>query len=258
MTARCAEASSLHRISSSARLRLRVLASLAFNSCFADISILSVQVPQALPPQVRPHARVFRRLLFTSRDNHQVQSAQNSLDKGIQEGSRQSESLASLFIPSSCTSQGCAFMRNVWRRSLRWTPHSTLKRSAIALSSALPQYAFFDALVPLYQPLIIAHFRYDRNHLAVTLRGIQKVTETRHKREADYHTLRMTKHVRFAALACFRAFGFSSRCEKFCVLDFVFFSQNARFLARRVRSSLRKLKRTLTSFRCGLPRCCLC
>ncbi len=50
---------------------------------------------------------------------------------------------------------------------------------------------------------IIACCRYDRNHIAVTLRGIQKVTETRHKREADYHTLRMTKHVRCDAQSCF-------------------------------------------------------
>ena len=58
---------------------------------------------------------------------------------------------------------------------------------------------------------IIACRRYDRNHLAVTLRGIQKVTETRHKREADYHTLRMTKHVRFADPACsICAFVFAS------------------------------------------------
>ena len=86
--------------------------------------------------------------------------------------------------------------------------------------------------------------RYDRNHLAVTLRGIQKVTETRHKREADYHTLRMTKHVRFAATACFPTYLFSR--QMYCPSRDVYFPL---FAARRVRRSLRRLKETSTSFR---------
>ena len=156
-----------------------------------------------------------------SRDNHQVQPAQNALDKGIQEGSRQSQSPASLLIFSSCSfSQCCARVRDDLLRSLRWTPHLTLKRSAIALSSASAPSSIFFALCDV-QLLIIGCCRYDRNHLAVTLRGIQKVTETRHKREADYHTLRMTKHVRFAALLCFRAFNLSHMfCRQNCPFSY--------------------------------------
>lgn len=104
--------------------------------------------------------------------------------------------------------------------------------------------------------------RYDRNHLAVTLRGIQKVTETRHKREADYHTLRMTKHVRsatlpFLCLACaafcwpqiVASLGVSHLCCKFTLPSSV--------AARHVLSSLRRLKGTSISFRrVAVLRCC--
>ncbi len=122
-------------------------------------------------------------------------------------------------------------------------PRSTSRRSATDLSSASVTVAPLPACSSL-----IARCRYDRNHLAVTLRGIQKVTETRHKREADYHTLRMTKHVRFAATACFPTYLFSRQI--YCPSRDVYFPL---FAARRVRRSLRRLKEISTSFR-FLPR----
>jgi len=55
----------------------------------------------------------------------------------------------------------------------------------------------------------------------------------------------MTKHFRFAALACSRAFVSSSRCQNFCVGDVFFFSRNAPLFSKTCSKQLQEIEKDI-------------